>query len=146
MVAIAPREGSPFVPEQLRLEELLRQRRAVDRDERTTRPRRALVDEAGDHFLAGPRLPRDEHRSFRSCHSLDREQALLPGGRDPDDPAPSPGLQLAGERLDRSLESLRPLARFRGDAGLLSQPLVGKHQADAVGEADGDLRILPAVT
>src|SRR4029077_7541578 len=55
-------ERAPLVPEQLGLEELLGQRRAVDRDERAVLPRRGMVNESRDDFLPRARLALEKHR------------------------------------------------------------------------------------
>src|SRR5262245_42766134 len=60
----APRSN----PKELGLEELLRQRRTIDRDERTARSRRPLVDEPRDDFLAGARIALQAGRRFRRRH------------------------------------------------------------------------------
>src|SRR6266581_2712999 len=57
LVAHRPGERAFHVTEQFRLEQALRQRAAVQRQERPFAPRRQLVDVAGDDFLSGPRLP-----------------------------------------------------------------------------------------
>ena len=54
-------EGAALVPEQLALEELGRQRRAVHLDERPVAPRRPLVDGARDQLLADAALAANQH-------------------------------------------------------------------------------------
>src|SRR5207245_6922440 len=54
------REGALLVSEQLGLEERLGQRRAVDGDERTVAPSRALVDRARHQLLPGTTLALDQ--------------------------------------------------------------------------------------
>ena len=49
-------EGALLVTEDLALEQRLRNRRAVDGDERERRPRAQLVDRLRDELLAGARL------------------------------------------------------------------------------------------
>ena len=53
-------EGPALVPEELAFEQLPRDRRAVDLDERAALPDRLLVDRAGHHVLAGAGLAHDE--------------------------------------------------------------------------------------
>ena len=53
-------EGALLVAEQLRFQQRLGNGRAVDGDERLARARRALVDVAGDHLLAGAALAGDQ--------------------------------------------------------------------------------------
>ena len=55
-----PGEGALLVAEELRLEQPLGDRRAVDRQERALDPAAVLVDGAGDQFLAGPALAADQ--------------------------------------------------------------------------------------
>ena len=54
-------EGAALVPEELALEQVRRQRRAVDLDERPVAPRRSLVNGARDQLLADAALAADEH-------------------------------------------------------------------------------------
>jgi hypothetical protein len=61
-------ERSALESEEFGLEELLRQRRAIDRDERAAPSRRPLVDEPRDDFLAGARLALKARRRFGRCH------------------------------------------------------------------------------
>ena len=55
-------ERSPFVTEELRLEEIAGKRRAVHRHEGSFAPRTALVDPARQELLTGAGLSGDEHR------------------------------------------------------------------------------------
>src|SRR5690606_35043464 len=61
----APRDGAgeraSLVPEELRLEDALRDRRTVDRDERPRSPRALLVNEPRDELLARPAFAQDHH-------------------------------------------------------------------------------------
>src|SRR5205823_4129345 len=54
-------EGALDEAEQLALEQRGRDRRAVDRDERMHAPRRALVEDARHHLLAGAALSLDQN-------------------------------------------------------------------------------------
>src|SRR6185436_6775188 len=54
------REGAALVAEELRLEQVLGQGRAVDLDESLAGPVRLAVDEAGDDLLAHAGLPEDQ--------------------------------------------------------------------------------------
>ena len=70
-------EGALLVAEELALEQLARDRGAVDRDERARRARRArLVDGARDQLLAGAGLAGDEHGRVGRRHPLDLAHAL----------------------------------------------------------------------
>src|SRR6185295_13838395 len=75
---LGARERSALEPEQLGLEELLRQGGAIDRDERAVRSRRPLVDQPRDDFLAGTRLALKARRGFGRGHPY----------RSPDDVTP----------------------------------------------------------
>ena len=60
--AVGARERAALVTEELTLDELLGQRRAVDRDERPRLPRRVDVDGAREEPFARPGLAAKEHR------------------------------------------------------------------------------------
>src|SRR5262249_56024178 len=53
-------EGAALVPEELALEQCLRDRGAVERDQRLARARAAVVDRLGDELLAGAALAGDQ--------------------------------------------------------------------------------------
>ena len=63
-------EGAANVPEQLRLEQRLRNRRAIDLDERHVALRAAVVDRARDQFLPGAGLAGNEHRALGCGNEL----------------------------------------------------------------------------
>jgi hypothetical protein len=80
--AAAPRalragERAALVPEQLALEQVLRDRRRVDRDERTRGARAVTVQRARDELLAGPRFAGDQHGRVRLRQPPDRPEHLL---------------------------------------------------------------------
>ena len=58
-------ERALLVAEELRLDQILRQRRAVHLDERLLRARRVVVDRVRDQLLAGARLAAQQHRRVR---------------------------------------------------------------------------------
>ena len=64
-------ERALLVAEDLALEQRLRNRRAVDRDERKRRARAELVDRLRDQLLAGARLAGDQHRRAGRRRLLD---------------------------------------------------------------------------
>ena len=66
-----------LVPEELGLEQVLLQRRAVDLDERARRSVRVVVDRAGDQFLARARFAADQHRRVAARHLLHDAEHLL---------------------------------------------------------------------
>src|SRR5256885_6101028 len=80
-------ERALLVAEQLRLEQRLGQRGAVDRDERAAAPRRARVDRAGDELLAGAALALDEHRRGAAGDLLEERHHPAERGARADDRA-----------------------------------------------------------
>ena len=68
LVPVGSRERALPVTEHLRLEQRLRQSRAVDGNHFPARPAAVGVDELGDDFLAGAALPGDQDRSVRRRH------------------------------------------------------------------------------
>ena len=75
--ALRAGERAALVAEQLGLEQVLRDRRGVDRDERPGRARAVPVQRARDELLAGARLAGDEHRRVRLRQPADRAEHLL---------------------------------------------------------------------
>ena len=65
-------ERAFHVAEELRFEQRLRQRAAVERHERTIAPQRIEMDGARDPFLAGARLAGDEHGAVGARDLLDQ--------------------------------------------------------------------------
>ena len=70
-------EGAALVAEELRLEQVLRDRRRVDRDERAARARAVLVQRVGDELLAGARLAGDEDGDDALAEPADRAEHVL---------------------------------------------------------------------
>jgi len=91
-------EGPLFVPEQLRLEDRLRQRGAVDRHERAAGARRAVVDGTRQQLLAGPRFAEQQHRRLRRRRLHDDLHRPAPGQRLSDERAALLGRQLGAQR------------------------------------------------
>jgi hypothetical protein len=69
-------EGAALEPEELRLEQLRRQRRAVHLDERRVAARRGVVHAARDQLLAGAALAADEHRDVGVGDAIDQRAHL----------------------------------------------------------------------
>src|SRR6185312_3691262 len=71
-IALLDRAGERalLVTEQVRGDQLARQRTAVDRDERSRRAPRALVDQPREQILARPRLAEDQHVAVRDRRAL----------------------------------------------------------------------------
>ena len=76
-------ERTPRVAEQLTLEEVGRDRTAIDRDERSLAAA-VLVQQACDEFLARAGLTLDQHRGRRRCDAFDQRAHVLDGRRVPD--------------------------------------------------------------
>src|SRR5262249_24447355 len=77
-------EGAPLEAEQLRLQEALRDRSAVDVDERAGTPGPDPVEQAGGEALARPGLARDETRRHapRGARALDQPHHGVPHSPD----------------------------------------------------------------
>jgi hypothetical protein len=71
-------EGAALVAEQLGLEKLFGQRRAVERDERSLAARRRAVQEARDDLLAGARLAEQQRGGVGGRDLRGLRQHLLP--------------------------------------------------------------------
>src|SRR5439155_8055398 len=69
-------ERSLLVPEDLAFEDMLGQRAAVYRDERSLSPARAVQGPGGD-FLAGAGLAHDQHVHVRRTERFDQRTQLL---------------------------------------------------------------------
>jgi len=115
-------ERSAGVAEQLCLEQVLGDRRAVDHDERFAGAVRAVVNRARDQLLAAPGLPLDEHRGLARSDAHDRRVELAHAGASADEIAEA----ILRPQIDRRLLGLgedgehRPPdadARHRGEAG-----------------------------
>src|SRR5690606_14300454 len=111
-------ERALLVAEELALDELGRDRGAVDLDERAAGALGAVVDPAGDELLAGAGLAGDEHAGLGRRDALD-------GGLDPAD-----GRALAHDRREFGLLDV-------GD-GLAHPPVLGSERAALERAADGD--------
>src|ERR1051325_676685 len=65
-------EGALLVSEQFALEQIGRDRAAIDRDERLAATRRAIVQIARDDFLTRTRLAQDQHRAVARRDAFDQ--------------------------------------------------------------------------
>ena len=135
-------ERAALVAEELRFEQLVGQRRAVDGDERAVAAPRGVVDEPRDDFLAGARLAGEQHRRLGLRHARGLRQHVLPLLAVADDAAQAAaGLELAGQRGDLRLEP----AASRGSArALLGQPLVRQRQRQVIGDAAREVDVVLA--
>src|SRR5690606_23122651 len=84
--ALGAGERAALVAEQLADHELLRQRRAVDRNEGLAAPRRAVVQRPGDQLLAGAGLALDQHRRVAGAEARDPGDDLPKAGAAADQP------------------------------------------------------------
>ncbi|MDR8732335.1 hypothetical protein FEQ05_05728 [Burkholderia pseudomultivorans] len=74
-------ERAALVAEQLGFEQVLRNRRGVQRDERAVRARAVTMQRPCDEFLAGARLAGDQHGRGRMRQAADRAEHVLHRGR-----------------------------------------------------------------
>src|SRR5438034_6569073 len=86
----------------------LRERRAVQRDERPLGPARPTVDQVRHDLLAGPRFPGEEHRRLSGGHFRGLTQHVAPGFRGADRRVTSLGLELRREASDPGFEADGP--------------------------------------
>ena len=136
-------ERALLVAEQLGLEELLGQRRAVDRDERLS----ARAASPGGSRRETTSLPVPDSPVMSTVvsdgrHAPDLEQRLLPRPRDADDPAPP---ARPSSRASVSTVASSRSARSRASAATRASSASRwwrEHQRDAVGEAACDLGVL----
>ncbi len=135
-------EGAAFVSEQLGFEKLLGQRRAVERDEWSARPRRRAMDESRHDFLARARLPCQEHGRIGRGDLRGFPQHVLPRlGVSDDASVADLRAELVGEQLDARLEALRAGTGFGDLPRRLRELLVRHGQGDMVGNParDGEI-------
>src|SRR5258705_349544 len=77
LVGVRPRERALLVAEQLALDQVLRDRRAVDLDEGTLDAVRVVVNRVGDQLLAGAVLALDQDVRVAGGHTLYQLEQLL---------------------------------------------------------------------
>jgi hypothetical protein len=75
--ALRAGERAAFVTEELGFEQILGDRRRVDRDERAGRTRAVPVQRAGDQLLAGSGFAGDHYRRIRLRQPADRAEHFL---------------------------------------------------------------------
>src|SRR5262249_34015812 len=71
------REGPFFVTEELGLEQILGNRRAVDGDKRAVGPRAERVQRPGEELLARPALSLEQHRGVGGGGAVKRDRHVL---------------------------------------------------------------------
>ena len=99
------REGATLVAEELGLEQLLGERRAVQRDERAALARGGLVDEARDDLLAGAGLAADQDGRIGGGHLRRLLEHALPISRLPDDDRARLAIDLGADRPDGVIDA-----------------------------------------
>ena len=72
LVTVGAGKGALAIAEQFALQQVLRQRRTVLHDERLAAPRAAIVDGAGNQFLAGTGLASEQHTDRAVQHLADQ--------------------------------------------------------------------------
>src|SRR5207302_2223621 len=136
-------EGALLVAEQLRLEQRLRERRAVQCDERALRPARPAVDEVRYDLLARPRLPRQEYGRLRRGDFRRLRRYLAPWLRRPDGPVSFRRVQLRREPRHPPFELHGALLGLGAPPRFLGQALVGERQRHEVGDPPGCWHVGP---
>src|SRR5512134_97095 len=122
---LRPRERAALVAEKLRLEQLARDGRGIDCNERPGRARTVTVQRARHELLAGAGLPGDEDRGVRLGQAADRAKHLLHRRRLAEDLGADIRL-VAGALLPRALPQRAPDELDRVvDVERLGQVLVG---------------------
>jgi len=116
-------ERTPLVPEELGLENGLRQGRAVDRYEGSVGPLGGSVDGPRDQLLAGARLAEQEHRRHRRRGLHHGVHEAAPGQRLADDRLVPLGLELSTQRavLAHQVALLERLAHGAHHLGALER-------------------------
>src|SRR6185436_11579341 len=102
-------ERAALVAEQLALDQVRRDRAAVEHDERALLARRVVVQRLGDQLLARAGLAGDQHRGVGARELLEPREQLAHLDRAPDHRAEPVGVRQLD--LDRVAERLEPEAR-----------------------------------
>jgi hypothetical protein len=108
---VAPVKAPAGVAEELALQELAGEGRAVDGHEGLVAAFSREVDRAGDELLAGAALAGDEHRGARGATPADGLEDLAHPGRAADDVV---DLEVRGEGLDEAVEAAGEVAGLHG--------------------------------
>src|SRR6185503_10621047 len=134
-IFVGPGEGALLVPEELALEQVLREGAAVDRDEISVLPRTVLVNGARHEFLPRSGLAVDEHRNLGRDHLLHQlDHALHPRALPDQEAVADVLLERATQIQILDLEAvLRILERLVQTRVLDSD---GDHRGDALEEGD----------
>ena len=84
-VSFAPVKLPLLVAEELRVDQLARNRAAIDAHERPAVPLAAIVNRAGDQFLAGARFAQNQHGHFGAADQIDALHDVRQAGLFADD-------------------------------------------------------------
>ena len=128
-------ERAALVAEQLRLEQLLGQRRAIQRHERPALAGGRGMDEPRHDFLAGPRLAGHQHGGVRRGHLRRLAQHPAPFDRLADHPRVAAVAELVRETSHARVELPGPGAAVLGLARRGRQLFVGHGDSDVVDDA-----------
>ncbi len=115
------------MPEELTVDDLLRRRRAVEREEHGAAALAAGVNRARDQLLSGSRLASDEHGDVRCPDLVNALDHLAHRRARQDEPW--------NDRFDartRDVGLSRPTARFAQRAGLETELYLTKQRAQTV--------------
>ena len=131
------RERAALVAEELRLDDLARDRAAVQRHERPRAPRRVVVERVRDELLARPGLADEEDGRLRRGDDAELLEEALHGLADPED-------RLEAEALVEALPQIADLARLPGALerrlGAQAQVVLRERLGDVVHGAEGARR------
>src|ERR1700682_523114 len=137
------------MPEQLRLQQVLRHGAAVDGDERLVAARAATMDGARQQLLAGAALAGDQHARIRSRDHVRLRELLLHAGAAGDDlraPVLIRGAEAGDpQRLLHLVEELLFVDRLGEKAERAHLRRLHRIRNGAVGGEDDDLQSRPAV-
>jgi hypothetical protein len=115
-------ERAAFVTEQLGFEQLLGDRRAVQRDEGLVGARAEIVQAAGDQFLAAAGFATDQH--------VDRQRRQIQH-------LPAQGLQATGHAEQRRIEAGAVVGLLVQGAVFQDQPALVQRAAQAASRVSG---------
>ena len=141
---LCAREGAALVAEELGLEQLLGERRAVQRDERAAFARGGLVDEARDDFLARAGLAADHDGRVGGGHLRRLLEHALPISRWPDDEHARLAMELGADTPHGVVDANATAWSAGGGAGS-RQPFVRDRHGEVVGDPAGHRHVAPVV-
>ena len=139
------RERALLVAEELGLQELVGEGRAVEGHERAFGAGRPAVDEAGHDLLARSRLAGEEDGRLRGRDLRGLGEHVLPLPRASERAVGAVALQLLAQARDARGQAVRPLRRLHASPLLLGEPLVGEGEGHVVRDAAGESRFFLAV-